>query len=75
LKLNEASAGLLQPALADKLFDMASLLLQYVDNPELGSGWAHTCHDPETDQFSDCIRCQQALFLYQAYFLEGIKNF
>ncbi|KAE9556072.1 hypothetical protein FO519_000706 [Halicephalobus sp. NKZ332] len=59
IKLNENNLLEIQ-SLADELYSTASLLLQYPTTFD-----EHTCQNPETDQFSDCIRCQQAAFLFQ----------
>jgi hypothetical protein len=55
--------------LLENLFSVMALLLEY--QPEdnfIKNGWSHNCKDPEGDQFVDCLRCQQALFMYQVWF-------
>ena len=59
IKLNENNLLEIQ-SLADELYSTSSLLLQYPTTFD-----EHSCQNPETDQFSDCVRCQQAAFLYQ----------
>ena len=59
MKLNENNNQDNQ-AMMEQLFATCSLLLQYPTSNE-----EHTCQNPETDQYSDCVRCQQAAFLYQ----------
>lgn len=62
MKLNEMNTPEMS-VYTNQLFTVMSLILQY---PEGDSKLdAHTCQNPESDQFSDCIRCQQASFLYQ----------
>uniref|UniRef100_A0A914CGD5 Uncoordinated protein 79 n=1 Tax=Acrobeloides nanus TaxID=290746 RepID=A0A914CGD5_9BILA len=61
MRLNEISPHEVA-TITDLLFSTASLLLQY---PIRQIGDEHTCQNPETDQFSDCVRCQQSVFLYQ----------
>ncbi|KAI6239067.1 Uncoordinated protein 79 [Aphelenchoides fujianensis] len=62
MKLNEINTPEMTTH-ASKLFLVMSLILQYPDGETKLD--AHSCQNPETDQFSDCIRCQQAAFLYQ----------
>uniref|UniRef100_A0A914HRQ7 Uncharacterized protein n=1 Tax=Globodera rostochiensis TaxID=31243 RepID=A0A914HRQ7_GLORO len=50
----------------ERLFSVIAQLFRY--HPEAvfeEQGWRHNCKDPDSDQFVDCLRCQQALFLYQ----------
>lgn len=52
----------------ERLFGVIAQLFQYHSEEVFEEqGWGHTCNDPEGDQFADCIRCQQALFLYQVW--------
>uniref|UniRef100_A0A1I7SQ44 Uncoordinated protein 79 n=2 Tax=Bursaphelenchus xylophilus TaxID=6326 RepID=A0A1I7SQ44_BURXY len=61
MKLNEGSNELNDHK--DQLFVVMALIMQY---PEGTSKFdSHSCQNPEADQFSDCIRCQQAVYLYQ----------
>ncbi|CAD5216887.1 unnamed protein product [Bursaphelenchus okinawaensis] len=61
MKLNEGSNELND--YTDQLFVVMALIMQY---PEGTSKYdLHSCQNPEADQFSDCIRCQQAVYLYQ----------
>uniref|UniRef100_A0A7E4W212 Protein unc-79 homolog n=1 Tax=Panagrellus redivivus TaxID=6233 RepID=A0A7E4W212_PANRE len=61
MKLNETTQSE-KPALMEQLFATASLLLNYPTNAKRDD---HSCQNPETDQYSDCVRCQQASYLYQ----------
>lgn len=47
-------------AITEQMFACVALLLQYKVDPS-----THSCQNPETDQFSDCLPCQQSGFLYQ----------
>lgn len=60
MKLNENNNNQESQIIMEQLFATCSLLLQYPNQAE-----EHTCQNPETDQYSDCVRCQQAAFLYQ----------
>lgn len=62
MKLNEISTSEMS-VYTNQLFIVMSLILQYPDGSSKLD--AHTCQNSESDQFSDCIRCQQACFLYQ----------
>ncbi|KAI6201724.1 Uncoordinated protein 79 [Aphelenchoides besseyi] len=62
MKLNEMNIPEMS-TYANKMFNVMGLILQYPDGKSKLD--AHSCQNPETDQFSDCIRCQQAAFLYQ----------
>jgi hypothetical protein len=62
MKLNEINIPEMS-AYSSQLFTVMSLILQYPEGESKLD--AHTCQNPDTDQFSDCIRCQQAAFLYQ----------
>lgn len=61
MKLNDVSNE--QSEYADQLFVVLSLIMQYPEGSTRLD--QHSCQNPDTDQFSDCIRCQQAAFLYQ----------
>uniref|UniRef100_A0A915E3W4 Uncoordinated protein 79 n=1 Tax=Ditylenchus dipsaci TaxID=166011 RepID=A0A915E3W4_9BILA len=52
-------------SVTDQMFSTSALLLQYLDESEGTVQQRHSCQNPETDQFSDCQRCQQSAFLYQ----------
>lgn len=72
MKLNEITSPELNSN-TNQLFTIMGLILQY---PEGDSKLdAHTCNNPDSDQFSDCIRCQQASFLYQATLIQTLKSF
>ncbi|KAL3120700.1 hypothetical protein niasHT_007992 [Heterodera trifolii] len=50
----------------ERLFSVIARLFRYHSETVLEEqGWAHNCQKADSDQFVDCIRCQQALFLYQ----------
>ncbi|CAK5107903.1 unnamed protein product [Meloidogyne enterolobii] len=75
IKLAGGASAMTSASLLEHLFSLIAALLEY--QPEerfIENGWPHTCRDPEGDQFADCLRCQQALFLYQVL-LQVLEQF
>jgi len=66
IKLAGGASAMTSVSLLEYLFSLIAALLEYQPEERFTeNGWTHTCKDPEGDQFADCLRCQQALFLYQ----------
>ena len=65
----------LSSSLLERLFSVITALLHYQSEEQfIQQGWVHSCKEPDGDQFADCLRCQQALFLYQVL-LQVIEQF
>ena len=66
IKLAGGASVMTSESLLEHLFSVIASLLAYQHEEHfIEEGWPHTCKDPDGDQFADCLRCQQALFLYQ----------
>uniref|UniRef100_A0A914MJ01 Uncoordinated protein 79 n=1 Tax=Meloidogyne incognita TaxID=6306 RepID=A0A914MJ01_MELIC len=75
IKLAGGASAMTSVSLLEYLFSLIAALLEYQPEERFTeNGWTHTCKDPEGDQFADCLRCQQALFLYQVL-LQVLEQF
>uniref|UniRef100_A0A1I8BP22 Uncharacterized protein n=1 Tax=Meloidogyne hapla TaxID=6305 RepID=A0A1I8BP22_MELHA len=75
IKLAGGASAMTSESLLEHLFSLIATLLEYQPEEKfIENGWPHTCRDPEGDQFADCLRCQQALFLYQVL-LQVLEQF
>ncbi|KAF7625931.1 hypothetical protein Mgra_00009878 [Meloidogyne graminicola] len=75
IKLAGGASVMTCETLLEQLFSIIAALLEYQSEENfIKNGWHHSCRDPEGDQFADCLRCQQALFLYQVL-LQVLEQF
>lgn len=68
--LNEIKSHDTSTVIIEQMFDVFAQLLRYSQNAKN----KHSCQNPETDQFSDCVPCQQASFLYQVNYFDCSFN-